>query len=71
VDPSIERTLLSAIVLIGGGALVWHFDASTAIIALVGPTWGVVVGFWFRLNGTAAAAREAAAALKAQQGNGA
>jgi len=64
IDPSIERTVLSAITLIGGGALLWHFGFSTESVALIGPVWGAVVGFWFGASGTAAAAIAARQAAK-------
>lgn len=52
VDPAIERTIITLVVLIGGGTLVWHFGPTNEILAPVAGVWGAVVAYWFRLSGS-------------------
>ena len=45
-----DRTIISAIVLICGTVLLWHYGESVPIVALVSSMWTLTLTFWFRLG---------------------
>lgn len=49
-----DRTVVTVVVLLCGTALLWQFNAETAIVALVSTMFTLTLTFWFRLGSDAA-----------------
>jgi hypothetical protein len=45
-----DRTVITAIVLLCGTALLWHYGDATPIVALVSSMWTLALTFWFRFD---------------------
>lgn len=45
-----DRTIVTAIVLVCGTLLLWHYGDSSPIVALVSAGWTLALTFWFRFG---------------------
>ena len=45
-----DRTVITAIVIVCGTALLWQLSDATPIVALVASAWTLTLTFWFRVG---------------------
>jgi hypothetical protein len=43
-----DRLIITVLVLIVGGALIWRFGESVPVMVLVSSAWTLALTFWFR-----------------------
>lgn len=45
-----DRTIITVVVLIIGGILIWQYGESTQVMVLVSSMWTLCLTFWFRFT---------------------